>query len=60
MTYNSQAVRTVLAGSNITFTHSNNVLTIAAKDTTYSTVSKTAAGLCPTLPNETTTTKYLR
>lgn len=60
MTYNSQAARTVLAGSNITFTHSNNVLTIAAKDTTYSTVSKTAAGLCPALPNETTTTKYLR
>ena len=60
MTYNSQAVRTVLAGSNITFTHSNNVLTIAAKDTTYSTVSKIAAGLCPILPNETTTTKYLR
>ena len=60
MTYNSQAVKTVLAGSNITFTHSNNVLTIAAKDTTYSTVSKSAAGLCPTLPNETTTTKYLR
>lgn len=29
-------------------------------DTTYSTVSKTAAGLCPALPNETTTTKYLR
>ena len=60
MTYNSQAVRTILAGSNITFTHSNNVLTIAAKDTTYNTVSKTAAGLCPALPNETTTTKYLR
>lgn len=60
MTYNSQAARTVLAGSNITFTHSNNVLTIVAKDTTYSTVTKSAAGLCPTLPNETTTTKYLR
>ena len=60
MTYNSQATRTVLAGSNITFTHSNNILTITAKDTTYSTVSKSAAGLCPTLPNETTTTKYLR
>lgn len=29
-------------------------------DTTYSTVSKTAAGLAPQLPNETTTTKYLR
>lgn len=60
MTYNSQAARTILAGSNITFTHSSNVLTITAKDTTYSTVSKSAAGLCPALPNETTTTKYLR
>lgn len=29
-------------------------------DTTYSVVSKTAAGLAPQLPNETTTTKYLR
>jgi hypothetical protein len=27
---------------------------------TYSVVSKTAAGLAPQLPNETTTTKYLR
>jgi hypothetical protein len=60
MTYNSQAARTILAGSNITFTYSNNILTIAAKDTTYNTVSKTAAGLCPILPDETTTTKYFR
>lgn len=29
-------------------------------DTTYSVVSKTAAGLTPQLPDETTTTKYLR
>ena len=29
-------------------------------DTTYSVTSKTAAGLAPQLPNETTTTKYLR
>ncbi len=29
-------------------------------NTTYGTVSKSAAGLCPALPNETTTTKYLR
>lgn len=29
-------------------------------DTTYSVVSKTANGLAPQLPNETTTTKYLR
>lgn len=60
MTYNSQATRTILAGSNITFTYSDSILTIAATDTTYSTVSKTAAGLCPILPDETTTTKYLR
>ena len=29
-------------------------------NTTYSVTSKTAAGLCPQLPNETTTTKFLR
>lgn len=29
-------------------------------NTTYSTVSMTSSGLCPQLPNETTTTKYLR
>lgn len=29
-------------------------------NTTYSTVSKTSSGLCPKLPNETATTKYLR
>ena len=29
-------------------------------NTTYSTVSKSSPGLCPQLPNETTTTKYLR
>lgn len=29
-------------------------------DTTYSKVSKNADGLCPKLPNETSTTKYLR
>lgn len=100
MTYDSQATRTILAGSNITFSHSNNILTISAtdttysiatnstaglvktgaavtnvtgmtavhikdgiiyyKDTTYSAVSKTASGLCPILPNENTTTKFLR
>lgn len=60
MTYNSQATRTILAGSNITFSHSNNILTISATDTTYSAVSKTASGLCPILPNESTTTKFLR
>jgi hypothetical protein len=33
MTYDSQAVRTILAGDNITFTHNNNILTIKATDT---------------------------
>jgi hypothetical protein len=32
----------------------------ADNNTTYSTVSKTAAGLAPQLPDETTTAKYLR
>lgn len=35
-------------------------LGIPAQDTTYSVVSKTENGLCPQLPNETTTTKFLR
>ena len=33
---------------------------ISATKKTVSTVAKSAAGLCPALPNETTTTKYLR
>lgn len=45
MTYDSQAVRTVLAGDNITFTHSNNVLTIKATDTTYSAATNNTLGL---------------
>lgn len=60
MTYNTQATKTILAGSNISFTHDNGVLTIKAQDTTYGVVSKTSAGLTPQLPNETTTTKFLR
>lgn len=52
----------LVAGSNVTLTPdaTNDKVTISATDTTYSTVSKTADGLCPQLPNETTTTKYLR
>ena len=38
----------------------NNDANYINTNTTYSTVSKSAAGLCPALPNETTTTKYLR
>lgn len=44
----------------MTITESNGTFTFAATDTTYSTVSKSSSGLCPQLPNETTTTKYLR
>ena len=49
-----------------TFTAKNadgdTLFTFDQKDdnTTYGVVSKTANGLCPILPNETTTTKYLR
>lgn len=45
---------TVVQKSDIT------ALGIPAQDTTYGVVSKTANGLAPQLPNETTTTKYLR
>lgn len=53
---------TLAAGNNITLTPdaTNDKVTIAATDTTYGVVSKTANGLAPQLPNETTTTKYLR
>ena len=45
----------------ITYTKNNGTSgTITTKDTTYGVVSKTANGLAPALPNETTTTKYLR
>lgn len=53
---------TLVAGSNVTLTPdaTNDKVTIAATNTTYGVVSKTANGLAPQLPNETTTTKYLR
>lgn len=44
----------------MTITESNGAFTFTATDTTYSTVSKSSSGLCPQLPNETATTKYLR
>ena len=44
----------------MSITESNGTFTFAATDTTYSTVSKSSSGLCPQLPNETTTTKFLR
>jgi hypothetical protein len=45
MTYDSQAARIILAGDNITFTHSNNILTIKATDTTYSAATSSVLGL---------------
>jgi len=47
-------------GSNVSISNSNGTVTISATNTTYSVVSKTAAGLAPQLPNETNTSKYLR
>lgn len=47
-------------GNNVSISAASGEITISATDTTYSTVSKTSSGLCPQLPNETTTTKYLR
>lgn len=51
------------AGSVVSFTYDGTYWQMNGwlnDNTTYSAVSKTAAGLCPALPNETTTTKYLR
>lgn len=47
-------------GNNVSISAASGEITISATDTTYSTVSKSSSGLCPQLPNETTTTKYLR
>lgn len=44
----------------VSFNATGNKIKVDATDTTYSTVSKTADGLCPQLPNETATTKFLR
>ena len=50
-----------VSGRTITYTRANGTTgTINTQDTTYGVVSKTANGLAPQLPNETTTTKYLR
>ncbi len=50
-----------VSGRTITYTRANGTTgTITTQDTTYGVVSKTANGLTPQLPNETTTTKYLR
>lgn len=50
-----------VSGKTVTFTTAaGGTKQITTQDTTYSVVSKTASGLAPQLPNETTTTKYLR
>ena len=48
----------LVAGSNVSISASNGKLTFAATNTTYGNTSTSAAGLCPKLPNNTTT--YLR
>lgn len=53
----SATIRNELTKENVT---SALGYTPPASDTTYGVVSKTANGLTPQLPNETTTTKYLR
>lgn len=57
---NNTTALNLKAGSNVSVSNSSGTVTIAATDTTYGVVSKTANGLAPQLPNETTTTKYLR
>lgn len=50
-----------VSGRTITYTKGDGTTgTITTQDTTYGVVSKTANGLAPMLPNESTTTKYLR
>ena len=50
-----------VSGRTVTYTKADGTTgTITTQDTTYGVVSKTANGLAPKLPNETTTTKYLR
>ena len=50
-----------VSGRTITYTKGDGSTgTITTQDTTYGVVSKTSNGLAPMLPNESTTTKYLR
>lgn len=58
----TEAVKSISRdGTTFTATRCDNTtFSFTQQDTTYATVSKTAAGLCPVLPDETTTTKYLR
>ena len=63
--YRGSAISAGYLAANRTYTFrydgtSYNLVGDLDTNTTYSNVSKTAAGLCPQLPNESTTTKYLR
>ena len=50
-----------ISGRTITWTKADGTTgTLITQDTTYGVVSKNANGLAPKLPNETSTTKYLR
>lgn len=64
MTYNSQDTRTIVAGDNISFNVSDNILTLRAQDTTYSVFSKSgsthSSGLVPDPGDIEGTSKYLR
>ena len=57
----SAVVGLSISGKTITYTKADGTTgTLTTQDTTYGVVSKTANGLAPKLPNETSTTKYLR
>lgn len=61
--FNKGIINLSVSGKVITFTKGDGTTgTITTQDTntTYNVVSKTANGLAPKLPDETTTTKYLR
>ena len=63
--YRGSAISAGYLAANRTYTFrydgtSYNLVGDLDTNTTYGNVSKTAAGLCPQLPNESTTTKYLR
>lgn len=59
--FNKSITGLKVSGRTITYTKGDGTTgTITTQDTTYGVVSKTANGLAPMLPNESTTTKYLR
>ena len=59
--FNKSVTDISISGKTVTITKGDGTKsTQETKDTTYSVVSKSADGLAPQLPNETSTTKYLR